>query len=201
DQKIATAFSRHHRINAEGGIVPEEYRIEYVVDRVDTTSTVLMGLTLGCARCHNHKYDPFTQREYYQLSAYFNSIDEDGHSFDQGNSPPVIAAPTREQQQRLKQFEEQIAQAEAECNKLAKNSAGKQRDWEKSLLKSAEKNQQWFPGEKLIVHVPLGEKQQPVFNLSDRAHHNQEEVKKKEKIGEPAGFKDGAPRYVASPTG
>jgi len=78
DQKIATAFNRNHRINAEGGVVPEEYRIEYVVDRVDTTSTVFMGLTMGCARCHNHKYDPFTQKEYYQLSAYFNSIDEDG---------------------------------------------------------------------------------------------------------------------------
>ncbi|HMX27936.1 MAG TPA: DUF1549 domain-containing protein, partial [Blastocatellia bacterium] len=76
DQRIATAFNRNHRLNAEGGIVPEEYRIEYVVDRVDTTATVLMGLTLGCARCHNHKFDPFTQREYYQLSAYFNSIDE-----------------------------------------------------------------------------------------------------------------------------
>ena len=87
DQKIATAFNRNHRINAEGGVVPEEYRVEYVVDRVDTTSTVFMGLTLGCARCHNHKYDPFTQKEYYQLTAYFNSIDEDGHSFDQGNSP------------------------------------------------------------------------------------------------------------------
>jgi len=95
DQRIATAFNRNHRINAEGGIVPEEYRIEYVDDRVDTTSTVFMGLTMGCARCHNHKYDPFTQKEYYQLTAYFNSIDEDGHSFDQGNSPPVIAAPTK----------------------------------------------------------------------------------------------------------
>src|SRR5215470_1681189 len=59
--RIATAFNRNHRINAEGGIVPEEYRNEYVVDRVDTTSTVFMGLTLGCSRCHNHKYDPFTQ--------------------------------------------------------------------------------------------------------------------------------------------
>ncbi|MEP7340714.1 MAG: DUF1549 domain-containing protein, partial [Acidobacteriota bacterium] len=65
DQRIATAFNRNHRINAEGGIVPEEYRVEYVVDRVDTTSTVFMGLTVGCARCHNHKYDPITQKEYY----------------------------------------------------------------------------------------------------------------------------------------
>ncbi|MEO6725044.1 MAG: DUF1553 domain-containing protein [Blastocatellia bacterium] len=201
DQRIATAFNRNHRMNAEGGIVPEEYRVEYVVDRVDTTSTVFMGLTVACARCHNHKYDPITQKEYYQLSAYFNSIDEDGHSFDQGNSPPVIAAPTRQQQQELKRFDHLVSQAEAEYIQLAKSAAGKQRDWEKSLLKSTEKNQQWFPDEKLIVHVPLDQQHAPVFTSSDRAHHNQEDIKKKDKIGEPAGFKEGAPRYVASPFG
>src|SRR5262249_23305120 len=66
-QKIATAFHRNHRTNAEGGIVPEEFRVEYVVDRVDTTSTVWLGLTMGCARCHDHKYDPLTQKEFYQF--------------------------------------------------------------------------------------------------------------------------------------
>ncbi len=82
EQKIATAFNRNHRINAEGGIVPEEYRVEYVVDRVDTTSTVFIGLTMACARCHDHKYDPLKQKEFYQLSAYFNSIPEDGRAMD-----------------------------------------------------------------------------------------------------------------------
>ena len=62
--------------------MPEEYRVEYVVDRVDTTSTVFIGLTLGCARCHNHKYDPFTQKEYLPAFAYFNNIHEDGHSIN-----------------------------------------------------------------------------------------------------------------------
>ncbi len=201
DQRIATAFNRNHRINAEGGIVPEEYRIEYVIDRVDTTSTVFMGLTFGCARCHNHKYDPLSQKEFYQLSAYFNSIDEDGHSFDWGNSPPVMAAPTRQQQAQLKQFDQQIAAAETEYNQLAKKASGKERDWEKALLKSEEKNRQWFPEEKLIVRVPFDERQSPVFKPSDRAFHNQEDIKKKEKIGEPAGFKDSEPRFVASSLG
>lgn len=196
DQRIATAFNRNHRINAEGGIVPEEYRIEYVVDRVDTTSTVFMGLTLGCARCHNHKYDPFTQKEYYQLSAYFNSIDEGGHSFDQGNSPPLMAAPTREQQQQLKQLDQEIALAEKSYNTLARKSAEKQRRWE-----TANAIRQWFPEEKLIVRLPMDERDGPVFNKSDRAHHNQEDIKKKDKIGEPAGFKEGTPRYVTSPAG
>ena len=64
--------------NAEGGIIPEEYAAEYVVDRVATTSTVFLGLTMGCARCHDHKYDPFTQKEFYQLFAYFNNVPEHG---------------------------------------------------------------------------------------------------------------------------
>ena len=68
-QRVATGFNRNHRGNGEGGIIPEEYAVEYVVDRVDTTSTVFLGLTLGCARCHNHKFDPFTQREFYQMFA------------------------------------------------------------------------------------------------------------------------------------
>ena len=200
EQRIATAFNRNHRINAEGGIVPEEYRIEYVVDRVDTTSTVFMGLTLGCARCHNHKYDPFTQREYYQLSAYFNSIDEDGHSFDQGNSPPVMLAPTESQQQRLAEFDRDIAQAETRVQNLLKQSARAARDWEKSLRQQSAP-QQWFPEDKLLVRVPLDEKNAPVFHPSDRKHHDPDEKKKEEAKKLVIGFKDGAPQYVPAPTG
>ena len=70
-------------------------RVEYVVDRVDTTATVWLGLTLGCARCHDHKYDPFTQKEFYQVFAYFNNVPEKGNALKYGNSPPVIQAPTR----------------------------------------------------------------------------------------------------------
>ena len=69
-----------------------------MVDRVETTSTVWLGVTLGCARCHNHKYDPFTQKEFYQVFAYFNNVPERGKAFKYGNSPPVIPAPTAEQQ-------------------------------------------------------------------------------------------------------
>jgi Protein of unknown function (DUF1553)/Protein of unknown function (DUF1549)/Concanavalin A-like lectin/glucanases superfamily/Planctomycete cytochrome C len=202
DQKIATAFNRNHRINAEGGVVPEEYRVEYVVDRVDTTSTVFMGLTLGCARCHNHKYDPFTQKEYYQLTAYFNSIDEDGHSFDQGNSPPVMAAPTKEQQRRLRQFTQEIAQAERHYDSLAEKSAKARRHWEQSLLASNNANQQWFPDDKLIVGLPLDAQSAPVFKKSDRAHHDQDAGRKDEPDRKfEIGFKEGSPRYVETPAG
>ncbi|MEZ5399684.1 MAG: DUF1553 domain-containing protein [Bryobacteraceae bacterium] len=109
DQKIATGFNRNHRGNTEDGIVPEEYAVEYVVDRIETTSAVFLGLTLGCARCHNHKYDPFTQKEFYQVFAFFNNIPENGRAMKYGNSPPLVAAPTREQQAQLAEIDAAIA--------------------------------------------------------------------------------------------
>lgn len=78
EQKLATCFHRNHMTNGEGGRDPEESRIDYVIDRVSTTGTLWLGLTLGCCQCHSHKYDPITQRDFYSLTAFFNSIDEDG---------------------------------------------------------------------------------------------------------------------------
>ena len=118
DQIIATGFNRNHRANGEGGIIPEEYAVEYVVDRVDTTSTVWLGVTLGCARCHNHKFDPFTQKEFYQMFAYFNQVPERGNAFKYGNSPPVITAPLPDQEARLKAVEQKLAAAEQQASKL-----------------------------------------------------------------------------------
>ncbi|MBK5293356.1 MAG: DUF1553 domain-containing protein [Acidobacteriia bacterium] len=108
DQVIATGFNRNHRGNTEDGIIPEEYRVEYVVDRVETTSTVFLGLTLGCARCHNHKYDPFTQKEFYQLFAYFNNVPEMGRAMKYGNSPPLVPAPTADQEGAQKRLQQRI---------------------------------------------------------------------------------------------
>lgn len=78
EQKLATCFHRNHMANGEGGRLAEESRIDYVIDRVNTTGTVWLGLTMGCAQCHSHKFDPVTQADYYKLSAFFNSIDETG---------------------------------------------------------------------------------------------------------------------------
>ncbi|MEK7833524.1 MAG: DUF1549 domain-containing protein, partial [Acidobacteriota bacterium] len=78
EQKIASGFNRNHMINFEGGAVPEEYLNEYLIDRVETTATTWMGLTLGCARCHSHKFDPLSQKEFYQFYAFFNSVPEKG---------------------------------------------------------------------------------------------------------------------------
>src|SRR5205823_2344544 len=77
-QKVASGFNRNHMINFEGGAIPAEYHAAYIVDRVNTTSTVWLGLTLACTQCHDHKYDPFTQKEYYQLYAFFHNVPENG---------------------------------------------------------------------------------------------------------------------------
>ena len=92
-QQIATGFGRNHRINSEAGSIPEEWQVEYVADRVDTFGTLFLGLTMGCARCHDHKYDPLSQKEYYQLFAYFNNVPEFGTGPNNGNSPPYIKVP------------------------------------------------------------------------------------------------------------
>ena len=132
EERLATGFNRNNRANSEGGIVPAEYYVEYIVDRVDTTSTVFMGLTVGCARCHSHKYDPITHQDYYQLFAYFNSIPETGMIGDFGNARPWMAAPDKQQQQQLAQLETEIAQAENDCLHwcrvwLQNKNAGKKR--------------------------------------------------------------------------
>lgn len=101
EQKLATTFNRLHRQTNEGGSIDEEWRIEYAADRVHTMGTAFLGLTLECARCHDHKFDPISTREYYQLMAYFNSIDESGTYNDAVHIPtPTLMLPTPEQEQR-----------------------------------------------------------------------------------------------------
>ncbi|HAX42577.1 MAG TPA: DUF1553 domain-containing protein [Bryobacteraceae bacterium] len=101
DQKIASGFNRNHMINFEGGAIPEEYQTEYVVDRVDATATVWMGLTMGCARCHDHKYDPISQKDFYRFAAFFNTTSEEGLDGRYGNAKPFLPLPNEAQQQRL----------------------------------------------------------------------------------------------------
>lgn len=100
DQLIASGFNRNHMINFEGGIIPEEYRVAYVVDRTVTTSQVWMGLTMNCGQCHNHKYDPISQRDFYRFFAYFNNIAEEGSDGREGNAKPLMKVPTPEQRER-----------------------------------------------------------------------------------------------------
>jgi mono/diheme cytochrome c family protein len=112
DQTIATGFNRCHVTTSEGGAIEEEVYVRNVVDRVDTTGTVLLGLSVGCARCHDHKFDPIATREYYQLFAFFNNLD--GPALD-GNAalpPPMLKAPTPEQALALKKIDERRAEVQ-----------------------------------------------------------------------------------------
>ena len=206
EQRIATGFNRNHRANSEGGIVPAEYFVEYVVDRVDTTATVFMGLTAGCARCHNHKYDPFTQREYYQLSAFFNSIPEDGRASNYGNSTPWISAPTVEQQQRMKRLEQRIALTERQLAASLKTNVAAQRRWEQSLQTSA--GTHWFPKDNLLVrHSMDGAAELEIvgtlarINVARPDDEENEKPRKQEIKKDESGFRNGQPKSVVSPTG
>jgi hypothetical protein len=110
DQLIATGFHRNTSVNGEGGIDFEQYRVEAVADRVATTGAAFLGLTLGCARCHDHKYDPISQREFYQLFAYYNNTDEISTEAERSElHRPVLNIATKEQLARLDAYKAQLA--------------------------------------------------------------------------------------------
>ncbi len=116
EQMIATAFNRNHLSNGEGGAIPEEQRFNVLFDRVDTTATTWMGLTVACAQCHNHKYDPITQRDYYGMLHLFNQVSESGVA----NGPdvrgrkrkaalPSFAYAQPDEMKKLEEYQAQIA--------------------------------------------------------------------------------------------
>lgn len=137
-QVLATGFNRNHPITIEGGVIDEEYRTEYVIDRLNTTSTVWMGLTVGCARCHDHKFDPISQKEFYQLSAFFNQVKERGlNGFDPMQKiasplmPPIAPELAKQMQTIEAQMEllgQPIEKAEVETW-AAKVAAKKTTNW------------------------------------------------------------------------
>jgi hypothetical protein len=118
EQRVATGFNRNHMVTAESGVIDEEYRVGYVVDRVDTTSTVWLGMTIGCARCHDHKYDPISQQEYYSLFACFNNVPERGLTKDPINPPPVMSLPSAEQAQQLVALRKRLDECQLKVRSL-----------------------------------------------------------------------------------
>ncbi len=125
-QKIATGFHRNTLINQEGGIDKEQFRIESLVDRVNTTGTVFLGLTIGCAQCHDHKFDPIEQQEYYELFAFFNSVDE-----------PDMEIASPEQFAQRSTMRTKLAEMKKEQKNYAESMASQQETWEKNLLADA----------------------------------------------------------------
>ena len=112
-QRLATGFNRNHRTNDEGGSLDAEFEVEYVVDRVDTTSTVWLGLTTGCARCHDHKYDPVSQKEYYRLFAFFNNVPEKGIDGRKGAAVPYIEVPNQRIVGQLEDLRDRLRRLQA----------------------------------------------------------------------------------------
>ncbi|MEM6347013.1 MAG: DUF1553 domain-containing protein [Bacteroidota bacterium] len=112
EQILATAFHRNHPMTAEGGVVDEEFRLKYVFDRANTTATAFLGLTMECAQCHDHKFDPISQKEYYQMTAFFNNVKELGMTGDDGNYGPMLALPHADTEARLAELNQAIAERE-----------------------------------------------------------------------------------------
>lgn len=135
-QKIATGFNRNHPINFEGGAIPEEYQAAYIFDRIDTTATTFMGLTLRCGQCHDHKYDPFSQKDYYRLYAFFNNVPELGLDGQSGNAKPFIKSPTPEQEAELASLSKKVGELDAALKARAKEAVAAFGGWEKTALAS-----------------------------------------------------------------
>ncbi|HYV29331.1 MAG TPA: DUF1553 domain-containing protein, partial [Candidatus Eisenbacteria bacterium] len=134
EQKIASGFNRNNMINYEGGAIAEEYLTAYLVDRVNTTATVWLGLTMACAQCHDHKYDPLTMKEYYRFYAFFNNVPEKGLDGRDGNAAPVVKVSTDEQQDKLEKLQTTVHTVEAELKTIESELPALQSKWEQEIL-------------------------------------------------------------------
>lgn len=134
---IATAFNRNHPQNMEGGIIEEEFQMEYVADRTNTFGEAFLGLSIGCARCHNHKYDPISQENYYQLFSFFNNVQEAGQiSWNSATPTPTLLLPTKEQEKVIAYIKKNIYGEEQKIRMAKKNKGD---DFDKWLVSGAYK--------------------------------------------------------------
>jgi hypothetical protein len=129
EQLIATGFNRNHRINDEGGIIPEEYLVEYIIDRVETTAGTWMGLTMGCARCHDHKFDPISQADFYRFFAFFNGVPEKGKEGRKGYADPYMRVARRGRHQAYEDVRSDVARLEAALQHAIANLHTQRERW------------------------------------------------------------------------
>jgi hypothetical protein len=137
DQLIATGFHRNTMYNEEGGVDKEEAHWENLVDRVNTTATVWLGSTIACAQCHNHKFDPFTQKEYYQLLAFFNNTERTVRGASRFRTEPQLDLPTPQQSARKKALEAEIESLQERLRASTPELAAAQAAWEQAVRDSS----------------------------------------------------------------
>ncbi|MFP6738174.1 MAG: PSD1 and planctomycete cytochrome C domain-containing protein, partial [Planctomycetota bacterium] len=170
DQKVATGFNRCNVTTGEGGSIDDEYYARYAVDRVETTSTVWLGLTAGCAACHDHKFDPITQKEFYQLFSYYFSLTERAMDGNKLLPPPIVKAPTRIQRTQRRELEKKSAEVEARINKLLAATGYKDPKPNEPLGDLGEQERVWIDDE-----LPAGAKPQgndaPPWKFVEGAGH------------------------------
>ncbi|MDZ7638064.1 MAG: DUF1553 domain-containing protein [Bryobacterales bacterium] len=152
EQRLATGFHRNHRTSAEGGIVDEEFRVEYLADRAETTGVVWLGMTVGCARCHDHKFDPIPQKDFYSLFAFYDNTPERGFVWNFGNESPTMRVPSAEQRKRLEELDGQVAKAREALENL--DVAEARSRWEADLAKRRNA-MDWNVEEGLAAHWKL----------------------------------------------
>ena len=163
EQILATGFNRNHLQSQEGGIVSEEYRVEYVADRTDTFGKAFLGLTMECARCHDHKYDPISQKEYYQIFSFFNSNNETGQIPYMGEASPTLILTDEKTEEELSTIREKIEEYE---EKVDPQSPAYRKGYEQWVAQL--KNEGIQPAG-LIGHYPLDELQDKKYtNLADQ---------------------------------
>ncbi|MEM7385360.1 MAG: PSD1 and planctomycete cytochrome C domain-containing protein [Verrucomicrobiota bacterium] len=148
EQKIASGFNRNHLLNGEGGAIPEEQRFVILFDRIDTTATTWLGLTMACAQCHDHKYDPITQKDYFSLMDAFNRVPESGTPQRQSArirvAKPFLELPTAENKERIADFEKQIETAAGQVRRFQEGAfAG----WKAGVLAQRQPESSGLPEE------------------------------------------------------
>ncbi|WP_234800589.1 DUF1553 domain-containing protein [Luteitalea pratensis] len=153
EQRLATAFNRNHMQSQEGGIVSEEYRVEYVADRVNTFGSAFLGLTLQCARCHDHKYDPVLQKDFFKLFAFFNNVNETGQIPYSGMPSPTVTISTPEADMAIAALREKIGPLE-EATRVDRLATGPAFEaWLAKAQAATEQPSVVLP--RPIVHLPL----------------------------------------------
>jgi hypothetical protein len=153
-EQVATGFLRNNATTDEGGAIAEEFRVEYAVDRVKTTSMVWLGLSMECAQCHAHKYDPISQEDYYRYFAFFNQASDPGMQTRNGNQAPIVEVPDEEDLQKVPGVEAELA---AVANRLKELDAGSEQEYQAWLVEAEKMAKANLPPAGAVSYLKLDE--------------------------------------------